>query len=85
MTGNDGTGQCHVRLRTELEIARAVGLPFSQAWPAAVSSALGEARWDIEKRAWQEAFASTRTAWESSYDMVPSDTTATAMMTLGLE
>jgi hypothetical protein len=57
-----------VRLRQQLVRHRRAGLPFDEAWPAAVEAVVSEMGDRRIRWGWRAAFEETRWAWESGYD-----------------
>jgi hypothetical protein len=60
-----------VRVREVLEAARRSGVPFGQAWPAALDA--------VEDDRWLEALAQTAGTWKRAYALEPVTTGETAI------
>jgi hypothetical protein len=62
-----GTPGILVKLREQLEAARALGEPFDEAWPKALRMALNEHREREKGVSWAAILDETRYAWEACY------------------
>lgn len=68
-----------VTLRHELEAARAAGVPFADAWTAAVEHAVQHAQY-WERARWRSALTDTADAWAAGYEGAGGDVDCFALL-----